>query len=422
MFDWIKKVLQTLPHTPSGPADPNAPPAPAPAPVPVTVGPAWLAYLKYALWIAGVVIAVGTFVMQWQVNGKIPDKLPDIPPLPQQVASSVTNAHGPTGQGRTFGWVNDSEARRAAFAARPPIIFSDTPAGKTAMGDLTDTYLWRAVRKAAGKGETADWYPNIDQGPVGCCVGAGNKHGADVCQGVQVTRDGGEFKTLSAEVIYGLSRVDIGGGRMRGDGSVGAWAAQAMEKVGVAAMQKYAGDDLTTFSPLRARAYGSRGVPADIKAAAKEHPVKATALVRTWADVQRAVSQGYPVPVCSDVGFEDANGSPGTRDSQGFVRARGTWPHCMCLIGVRGGDRPGAFCLNSWGDDAHHGPRVPADAPAAGFWVDAATVERMVSQGDSFSLSDMTTFPSRKLDWVVNARPLQPRRVADPLGVFALAP
>ena len=69
-----------------------------------------------------------------------------------------------------------------------------------------------------------------------------------------------------------------------------------------------------------------------------------------------------------------------------------------------GGARPGAFCLNNWGDQAHTGPTFPGDAPVAGFWVDAAVVERMVKQGDSFALSDAVGFPVRKPnDWLIRA-------------------
>src|SRR5438552_3544002 len=83
------------------------------------------------------------------------------------------------------------------------------------------------------------------------------------------------------------------------------------------AMQKYASADLTTFSPTRARDFGRRGVPADIAAAAKEHPVKGCALVKTRPDVKRAVLQGYPVAVCSDQGFRME------RDSTGRCRPQG---------------------------------------------------------------------------------------------------
>ena len=98
-----------------------------------------------------------------------------------------------------------------------------------------------------------------------------------------------------------------------------------------------------------------------------------------------------------------------TRDKDGFAKPQGRWAHCMCFIAVRGGDRPGAFCLNSWGDLAHTGPVWPADAPVAGFWVDADVVEQMVKQQDSYALSDTTGFPAREIDWFAG-RKVEPVR------------
>ena len=347
-------------------------------------------YLMAGIYIASVVLYFAT-------GGKTP-----ILPPP-----NIDGAAEPPPQ-YAMGWVDDRPARAASLARLPAVDFATTPAGRAALAaDKQESFLWRAVRKAAGRKEADDWYCNINQRDVGCCVGAGWKHGADVCAAVQVINGKAEeFHPLSAETIYGLSRVDIGGGQIRGDGSLGSWAREAVAKFGVARMRKFDSVDLTEFSPARAREYGTRGVPADVKTEAKAHPIKATALVSSWADVQRSIMQGYPVAVCSNVGFADPDGqSPGTRDKDGFCAARATWPHCMCLIGVRDGNRPGAFCLNSWGDTAHRGPVWPADAPKAGFWIDANTVDRMVRQGDSYALAELEGFPARQLDWFFGAAP-----------------
>lgn len=302
----------------------------------------------------------------------------------------------------TFGWHADANAIATNRDPAKTLHFDTTPAGRAALGD-GDVFLWRHVRKAAGR--EPPWYPNVNQQSVGCCVGCGWKHCADVCQATAIAAGRSfEWKPVSVEVIYGGSRVDVGGRRISGDGSVGAWAKEYVaSKGGIAAMQKYASADLTTFSPARARDFGRRGVPPDIAAAAKEHPVKGCALVKSWPDVKRAVQQGYPVAVCSDQGFTME------RDSTGRCRPQGVWPHCMAIIGVRGNPE-GAFILNSWGDSAHTGPVWPEDMPVAGFWVDAVVIDRMVRQGDSFALADVEGFPARKLDWVVEVRPVRDRR------------
>lgn len=303
----------------------------------------------------------------------------------------------------THGWVRDEQAIAANANPLMTTQFRDTPAGKVAMGD-EDTYLWQTVRKVNNKGPP--WYSNVDQKQVGCCVGCGWKHASDICLAAQIAAGAAfEWKPLSVEAIYGGSRVEIGGGKIRGDGSVGAWAAKWVSTYGVAPMEKYDSVDLTTFDPSRARDWGKSGVPADVEAVAKLHPVKSTALVRTWADVKRAIQQHFPIAVCSDQGFTMQ------RDATGSCRASGTWGHCMCIAGCRtlNGKEQG-FILNSWGDNAHTGPVMPADAPLCGFWADAAVIDRMVSQGDSFALSELTGFPARKVpvNWFVLAQPKRP--------------
>ena len=321
-------------------------------------------------------------------------------PVPPPVVVQVEKPADPEAWAQTFGWVKDDDAIARNVNPLLTAQFQDTPAGRAVMGD-GDVFLWQAVRKV-NPDKPAGWYPNINQQNVGCCVGCGFKHACGVIQATQILAGrAAEWKEVSVEVIYGGSRVEIGGGRISGDGSIGAWAARWVREYGVVPMEKYDSVDLSEFSPKRAREFGRYGVPDDLEPLAKQHPVKGTALVKSWQDVERAIRQGYPVAVCSDQGFRME------RDRDGFCRAQGTWPHCMAIIGIRGGDRPGGFILNSWGDNAHTGPVWPTDAPVAGFWADWRTIDRMVKQGDSFALSDAVGFPQRKLpdDWFIRAVP-----------------
>lgn len=398
LIDRLKPADPPAPP-PDAPANPDAPPAPAPAAGRGVLGTltAVIAFVSVAAW----VVRLGLYLFG---NGPPPGPMP---PPPADGGPAVVAGFVPA-----TGWVPDPAAVERVVREQAIPAFADTPAGKAAMGDQ-DAYLWRAVRTAAKL--TDSRYPNINQRDVGCCVGCGWKHCTDVLLANQIASgQAAEWKPVSAEVYYGLSRVEVGGGRIRGDGSVGAWAAEAASKFGVVPMEKVGDTDLTVFDPYRARTFGSRGVPDDVEAVAKQFPVKGTALVRSWADVKRAVGQGYPVAVCSDQGFTMQ------RDNNGFARPSGTWMHCMAIIGVRTQPREGAFILNSWGDQAHTGPVSPGDMPAAGFWADAATVGRMVAQGDSFALSDAVGFPARQLPWFTRAAPARPFDIARP--VFALAP
>lgn len=325
---------------------------------------------------------------------------PVLPVIETEAPLSAVDAH--RGYAPTFGWHADAEAISANRDPARTAQFDSTPAGR-ATPDDADVFLWRHVRKAAGR--ASPWYPNVNQQSVGCCVGCGWKHAADVVQATAIAAGGAfEWVPASAEVIYGGSRVDVGGGRISGDGSVGAWAKDYVaSKGGLAAMRKYDGADLTTFSPARAREFGRRGIPPEIAAAAREHPVKGCALVKSWPDAKRAIRQGYPVAVCSDQGFVME------RDASGRCRPQGVWMHCMALIAVRSGPNEGGFLLNSWGDGAHTGPAWPDDMPVAGFWADAIVLDRMLKQGDSFALADVAGFPARKLDWLIRAEPARGR-------------
>ncbi len=394
-----------------------------PAPTPPLISPSWkVKYGPMIVWILSIILTAITSAVTTYFG------VPTPPPLivnntTETIREVPVVAPNPL-YTQSFGWAApDQETLDASADPAKTLQFKATPAGQAVQGDV-EAFLWQAVRKVNNRGPP--WYPNVDQGPVGCCVGAGWKHCTDVVQATQILNGRrAEWKPTSVEVIYGESRVDVGGGRISGDGSLGAWARAAAEKFGVAPMRKYDSVDLSVFSPARARQFGKSGVPPDVKAVAIDHVIKGTALVKTWIDVKRAIAQGYPVAVCSDQGFTME------RDKDGFARPQGVWNHCMSFIAVRGAPREGAFCLNSWGDQAHTGPAYPADMPVAGFWVDWKTVERMVSQGDSFALADIAGFPARKPDWFIRADDA-PRNFATlynprfyaPFGrdVYALAP
>lgn len=326
---------------------------------------------------------------------------------------------------RAKGWVEDEEVIARNRDPERTLQFAATPAGRAALGD-GDALLYRAVRKVGGF--AADKYPNVNQESVGCCVGCGAKHAADVSLACAIAQGARfQWKPIAVEPIYAGSRVEVGGGQIRGDGSIGQWAAQWLkDRGGLIPMERFGRYDLSTFSPARARQWGARGagVPDEMEPAARAHQVKGTALVTTAAEARRAIQQGYAVFVCSNQGFNNRDGTTGTRDRDGFCAPRGTWNHCMSFIGWRSGARPGFLCLNSWGDAAHGGPRWPEDMPPAAFWIDETVAGRMLAQGDSFALADVEGFPERRPlpDWFVRAEPGPRAREFDPRALFALAP
>ncbi|MCZ2341040.1 MAG: hypothetical protein LC104_04495 [Bacteroidales bacterium] len=290
---------------------------------------------------------------------------------------------------RSFGWVNDPAAVQAVSASLPFPAFRASEAFQTPYCGPEDVFLWEACRKVTG-----NLLPARDQGSVGSCVSFGTASAIEHLICVQVASGANEeYRDLAQEVIYGGSRVEVGGGTISGDGSVGAWAARFVQDWGVVPRGVHGAFDLTRYDIRRCREYGNRGVPAELETLAKQHPVRTVANVQNFAECQAAIRNGYPVAVCSDQGFTMQ------RDAEGFCRPRGTWMHCLAIVGVKGAPRPGAFLLNSWGAQAHTGPLGAGNPSPAGFWADAAVVDRMLQQGDSWAFSSFQGFPARKLDW-----------------------
>jgi len=331
--------------------------------------------LLAAALLAGLAAAV-SYLANELVNGEPDPLLPPVPAIedpPQQ-----------------YGWVNDPAAVTAVKSSLPCPEFRKTEAFETTYEGPDDVYLWNACRKVNGS-----LLPPRDQKRVGSCVGFGTATAVEHLMCVQIASGSAEeFHDLAPEVIYAGSRVQIGGGRINGDGSVGRPVRAAVRRCPPWFVPGTRSEDLRRTPLPRPRSAGrSRGVPAELIPVAKKHPVQAIASVKSWTEARAAVRNGYPIAVCSSQGFTR------TRDADGFCQPSGVWMHCMALVGIRGGSRPGGFLVNSWGPTAHTGPGGPGSPSPAGFWADAAVLDRMLGEGDSWAFSGFAGFPARKLDW-----------------------
>lgn len=181
-----------------------------------------------------------------------------------------------------------------------------------------------------------------------------------------------EYQECCTEVIYALSRVEVGGQRgSREDGSVGVWASDAVTKYGTLSRKR-----LGPYDPQRAKDWGANGLPDNLEADAKKHVFRESTPVTNYNDALPLLKNWRVIPVCSDRGFTM------TRDSKGRCRPSGTWMHCMLFCAV---DNEGfVLCSQSWGDNVPDGPRY-LDQPDNTFWVDPDTVDKMLRQKDSYS-------------------------------------
>ena len=266
--------------------------------------------------------------------------------------------------------------------------------------------------KGSGKGKTALLYKYVEKligGPlkprtqeIGDCTSFGTATPVDCVKATEIVIHG-DFEEWVAptatEDIYGGSRVLIGRGQLgSGDGSIGAWVAQYVQKYGTLLKQKYGQYDLSVYSGNRASNWGYNGVPKELLEIAKLHPIKTISRIDTVEQARDALANGYAINVCSNWGFSS------TRDRDGFAAPQGSWAHSMGIIavddasvGIYGGrQRPGALIMNSWGL-WNSGPKR-LDQPDGSFWVDYEVLEQMLREGDSWAFSDYVGFQPKELN------------------------
>jgi hypothetical protein len=287
-----------------------------------------------------------------------------------------------------FGWVNDPRAVEAIMQQLPFPIFND---------------VWSSI-KDSGKGKIALIYDIITQvagsfpmrkQDIGDCVSHGAAYVVDGIKAVDIHLHK-QFETWVAETatedIYAGSRVQIGGGRINGDGSVGAWAADYITKFGALARQKYGNIDLSKYDGGRARSWGKTGVPQELIPFAKQHPVQTVSRVDTYEQARDLLANGYCITIASMQGFSNR------RDAEGFARPEGQWAHQMSLLAIDDEyKRPGVLVQNSWG--VWNGGPKRHNQPDGSFWVDADVIEkRIFSQGDSWAFSGYEGFKPQNLN------------------------
>jgi len=310
--------------------------------------------------------------------------------IPQAViASTQPSAMAAMDRTGQYGWQHDP-ASLADFIRRHrhPYITQQNAEIKGS-GKGKKAFLHLAFERVTG----GPYVPH-DQGAPDCVSQAAGL-GVDILACVQIALQRLPHRWVAkcaTEPIYGGSRVEVGGYSGIGGGSTGHWAAEWLQQYGVLLRQKYPGGyDFRQYDANLAVKYGRAGCPDALEPIAKLHPVKKTAICRSYADLCDCIYNGSPVMVCSNVGF--GNGTR-QRDSEGFLtRRRAPWYHAMLFPAYDDEyRRPGALCFNSWGPNWVVGP-TRGPQPAGTFWIDANTVDVMLRQGDSFAFSAYQGFP-----------------------------
>jgi hypothetical protein len=236
---------------------------------------------------------------------------------------------------------------------------------------------------------------------IGSCCGWGWGLSVDILAACDVLLRG-EAESYGGRVleasIYAFSRCEIRGGRnLGGDGSYGGACAKAVTQYGTLHYGiNYDGVAFTDNSGQREKEWGRDGVPDRFEPFAAKHKVSSVALVKTFEDAARAIQNGYPVAICSGMGF-----SMTLRD--GYMTPMGSWAHCQMAAAVKWNPEPAILVVNSWADcySGTYDTNLPPQFQRCAGWVRAKDFTRMIGPGeDSFALSGYAGFPPRTLpDW-----------------------
>lgn len=280
-----------------------------------------------------------------------------------------------------LGWINNPIAvtqlcREVQFKSVAEYLESLNLTSLLQAGNTDPILLYEIFRKL-GKGD-------IQCGPqqIGDCVSWGWGGEVDNAQAaaIVVGNQPWEFQESATEYIYGASRVEIGGQRgSYEDGSVGAWAAKAVSRLGWLS-RKYLESKIGSgaYSGKRASEWGAKGVPDDLEPEGKLHLFKDVVQVKTFDEAVAMIRLLKGIPICSGQSFSQ------TRDSDGFCSPTNEgWEHCMRAGGFRL-DRPGLLLHQNWGRSSPKGPKY-RDQPDNTFFVDKAVINTMLARKDSFS-------------------------------------
>lgn len=194
------------------------------------------------------------------------------------------------------GWLGKTKAKRAWEKLKNSPSFVPLPQTMNVVGGRK-LLLHEVVRKMLGK-DTENYAQQ-----VGDCVSFGAKNAIEylICCEVLMGGDREKFRNIFPPYLYGTGRVQIGGGRLRGDGSLGSWMAEAVIKYGAIAADE---EGVPTYSGSLARKWGAPpGPPNQFLEVGKQHPVKVAAKIESWDALVAAICNGYPCTVASNQGF-----------------------------------------------------------------------------------------------------------------------
>lgn len=275
-----------------------------------------------------------------------------------------------------LGWIDNFPARSSLAKTFAPPLAQAAP---HLMGDAQDVLLYKAWKEVLGD------YPAYAAQKIGDCTSFGSSHAVDLLQCVEIflLKEATVFHEICTEFIYGVGR-EIAGMLGGGDGCYGVAVAKAFTTVG-AVTRTLVGP----YDGNRAKQWGARGVPAEMKTAAAGFKVGSAALITTLDELDASLANLYP----SAGGF--SQGFTMHRDQDGVCRQSGRWGHEQCCIGRRTRNSRRQYCLGqSWGPNVPDGPTTD-DQPNFSFWIDQDAMASILGQQDWLAFSSAPDFEKR---------------------------
>lgn len=204
--------------------------------------------------------------------------------------------------------------------------------------------------------------PTVDQ-KTGDCVAAAIAQVLQYLTALQILTRYNEqiYHPAHISYIYGISRVQIGGGRIPGPGSTGAWGAAAVKEYGCLFT-----DDpgAPRYSAALSNRWGETpGPPNAMQQIAVDNKLLGIRQLNGTDSIRSALSNRELVTIASGRGFRMK-----PYEEQGFhvFQPSGGWPHQMSFLAWMDKPFQAAYRFNSWGPDAHGTPLQ--GEPPGGAW------------------------------------------------------
>ena len=290
-----------------------------------------------------------------------------------------------------FGWLGYDAERRAWDEARyqsEERLYNEFSEVADTLPALKSTYYnrpftWTLERLLYAKNTLPyEIIPAFFQ-YTGDCVAAGLAGAIQKLQVLELVMDGQEeeFREVFVPWIYGVSRNQIGGGKLRGDGSTGAWGARAVNEYGVLFCDDVGVPSYGKSNNCTSDDWGHRRNRGQISGAVygKFEPVafdNKVAVVRATSVDQmiELMDAGYQLTIASYRGFK-------VTEYKGFHvyrRAVKDWGHQMHITDLTRDPFVAFYRRNQWGDS--HAKPLNGESPG-GAWNLAEDVEDELRRG-----------------------------------------